>query len=80
MVTTAVATIFIRNLNSGSFSLIHLLTLLTLLSVPRSWLAARRRDIDAHRQHLLTFYVSAMLIAGVFTFLPGRTMWQWLFG
>jgi len=80
MLVTALSTIFIRNLNNGQFSLVHLLTVLTLISVPRSLLAARRGDIAAHRRHLLTFYIGAMLIAGFFTFLPGRTMWQWVFG
>lgn len=80
MLVTATTTIFIRNLNHGSFSLIHLLTLLTLVSVPRAWLAARRRDFAAHRGHVLVFYTGALLIAGFFTFLPGRTMWQWAFG
>jgi uncharacterized membrane protein len=80
MLTSALATIFIKNLNQGHFSWIHLLTLLTLLMVPRAYLAARRRDFATHRKVVLGLYVSALLIAGLFTFLPGRTMWQWAFG
>lgn len=80
MLTTAVATIFIRNLNHGEFSWIHVLTLLTLVAVPRALLSARRGDIAAHRKHMLTFYLGSLIIAGGFTFLPGRTMWQWAFG
>lgn len=80
MLVTACATVFIRHINPGSFSFVHLLTLLTFIAVPQSVLAARRRDFTAHRRHMLNFYVGALLIAGVFTFLPGRTMWQWAFG
>ncbi|GAA4022240.1 hypothetical protein GCM10022280_23580 [Sphingomonas swuensis] len=80
MLVTSVSTIFIRNLNHGDFSAIHLLTLLSLVAIPRAIIAARRHDIAAHRRHLLTFYTGSMLIAGFFTFLPGRTMWQWAFG
>ena len=80
MLVSAIATIFIRNLNQGHFSWIHLLTLLSLAMVPRAYLAARRRDFTTHRKVVLWFYVSALLIAGLFTFLPGRTMWQWAFG
>ena len=80
MLTSALATVFIKNINQGHFSWIHLLTLLTLLMVPRAYLAARRRDFATHRKVVLGLYVSALLIAGLFTFLPGRTMWQWAFG
>lgn len=80
MLTTAVSTLFIRNLNQGGFSWLHLLTLLTLVAVPQALLSARRGDIAAHRRHMLTFYLGSMIIAGGFTFLPGRTMWQWAFG
>ena len=80
MLTTAISTIFIRNLANGGFSWIHLLTLLTLVSVPQALLSARRGDIAAHRKHMVTFYLGSLIIAGGFTFLPGRTMWQWAFG
>ena len=80
MLTTATSTIFIRNLDHGGFSWIHLLTLLTLVAVPQALLSARRGDIAAHRKHMLTFYLGSLIIAGGFTFLPGRTMWQWAFG
>lgn len=80
MLITAISTIFIRNLNHGGFSWIHLLTLLTLVAVPQALLSARRGDIAAHRKHMLTFYLGSLIIAGGFTFLPGRTMWQWAFG
>ncbi len=80
MLTTAVSTIFIRNLNNGGFSWIHLLTLLAIIAVPQALISARRGDIAAHRKHMLTFYLGSLIIAGGFTFLPGRTMWQWAFG
>jgi uncharacterized membrane protein len=80
MLVTATATIFIRNLNHGDFSWIHVLTLITLLALPRAILAARQGHIAAHRRQMLVFYSGSMLIAGYFTLLPGRTMWQWAFG
>jgi uncharacterized membrane protein len=79
MLVTAIATIFIRNVNDGAFSWIHLFTLLTFTAIPRAILSARRRDFAAHRRHLLQFFGGALLIAGAFTFTPGRTMWQWVF-
>ena len=35
---------------------------------------------NAHRAHLLRLFAGAMLIAGGFSFLPGRTMALWAFG
>lgn len=80
MLVTAFSTLFIRNLNDGQFSWIHLLTFLTLTALPRAIFAARQGRIAAHRRHMLVFYSGSMLIAGFFTLLPGRTMWQWAFG
>lgn len=79
MLVTATSTIFIRDVNDGDFSFIHLLTLVSLISIPRAFFAARRGDIVAHRRHVLIFYTSALMIAGFFTLMPGRTMWQWAF-
>lgn len=80
MGVTAVSTLFIRNVGDGNFSFIHLFSVLTLVGIPKVITTARRGDIAAHRAHLLRLFVGAMLIAGGFSFLPGRTMAQWAFG
>lgn len=80
MTVTAISTIFIRNLNGGQFSWIHLFTLLTFIAVPRAILSARAGRIEEHRKHMVGFYTGALLLAGLTAFLPGRTMWQWAFG
>lgn len=79
MFITAIATIFIRNINDGQFSWIHLFTLLTFIAVPRAIVAARQGRIETHKTHVRNFFVGALLIAGVTAFAPGRTMWQWAF-
>lgn len=79
MFTTAVSTIFIREINEGDFSFIHIFTVLTFIAVPKAILTARQGRIAEHRQHLAGFYAGALLIAGLFSFLPGRTMWHWAF-
>ena len=80
MFVTAIATIFIRNVNDGQFSWIHLFTLLTFIAVPRAILSARQGRIEAHKKHLRNFFIGALVIAGLTAFAPGRTMWQWAFG
>jgi len=80
MFITAISTIFIRNVNDGQFSWIHLFTLLTFVAVPRAIITARQGLIEAHKKHLRNFFLGALVIAGLTAFAPGRTMWQWAFG
>jgi len=80
MVITAIAALFIRHLNDGQFSLIHIASVVTLVGIPLAINAARQRRIAAHRMHLLTMFIGALLVSGVLSFLPGRIMWTWLFG
>ncbi|MEP7315552.1 MAG: DUF2306 domain-containing protein [Sphingomicrobium sp.] len=79
MFTTAFATVFVRNINDGQFSWIHLFTLLTFIAVPKAIMTARQGNIAAHKRHLRNFFLGSLIIAGGFTFIPGRTMWQWAF-
>ena len=80
MFVTAIATIFIRNINHGNFSWIHLFTLLSFVAVPKAIITARQGKIELHKKHLRNFFVGALVIAGLTAFTPGRTMWQWAFG
>jgi uncharacterized membrane protein len=59
------------------FGFIHLFSLLTLWTVPAALAAARRHDVKAHRASMIGLYVGGLLIAGGFTFAPGRLMHQW---
>jgi uncharacterized membrane protein len=80
MAVTAVAALFIRHLNEGQFSFIHIASVVTLVGIPLAINAARQRRIAAHRAHLLGMFIGALLVSGVLSFLPGRIMWQWLLG
>jgi uncharacterized membrane protein len=63
----------------GPFSLIHLLSILTLLGLWDIVAHARAGRIAAHRRAALGLYAWALGVAGVFTLLPGRRMSQVLF-
>ena len=80
MFVTAISTLFIRNFNDGQFSWIHLFTLITFIAIPQAIVSARRGKIEAHKIHLRNFFIGALQVAGVTSFAPGRTMWQWAFG
>jgi uncharacterized membrane protein len=64
---------------SGHFSAIHLLTLLTLISLPYAVVSRRRGNIAAHRS-AMTGLLLGLVIAGGFTLLPGRLMHAVTFG
>ena len=64
----------------GPFSWIHLLTLLTLTTLPLAVLAARRHQVPRHATMMISLYTGALIIAGAFTFAPGRIMHDVAFG
>jgi uncharacterized membrane protein len=64
----------------GPFSPIHLLSIFTLVMLPLAVLHARRHRVDRHRKAMIGIFAGALLIAGAFTFLPGRIMHAVAFG
>lgn len=80
MAVVAGSSFFIRILNHGGFSLIHILSLVTLTMLPVGVYAARRRNVALHSRTMTRLYLLALVVAGVFTFFPGRLMYQMVFG
>ena len=64
---------------SGHYSAIHLLSVLTIITVPKAIWLRRTGRIRAHAFSMISLYVS-LLVAGAFTFLPYRIMGQTMFG
>jgi uncharacterized membrane protein len=58
----------------GPFSPIHLLAIFTLVMLPLAVLHARNHRVMQHRKAMISIFVGALVIAGAFTFLPGRIM------
>jgi uncharacterized membrane protein len=65
---------------TGSFSWIHLLSVLTLTQVPVIVWSARHHKIQVHRLSVRSMVAGALIIAGAFTFPFERLMGHWLFG
>jgi uncharacterized membrane protein len=64
----------------GPWSPIHLLSIFTLVMLPLGvWMAHRHRVAD-HRRIMILMFTGALLIAGLFTLLPGRIMHAVVFG
>ena len=64
----------------GGFSVIHLLSVFVLIMLPLGVLRARRHQVQAHANTMKGLFLGALLIAGVFTFMPGRIMHSVVFG
>jgi len=78
MVTTALSAIFIKT--SGSFSFIHIFIPMTLWASYKLIATARRGDMKGHKKEILSLYLGALMIPGIFSMaLPGRLMNVWLF-
>ncbi len=82
MGTTAVSSFFIHAINPGGpagLSLIHLLSGWTMVGLPMAVYAARRHRVQTHRRAMTGMFVGGLIVAGLFTFLPGRLMWAIFF-
>lgn len=80
MAVTAISSFFLTGLNGDHFSFIHALSAWSVIVLPMAVAAARRHDIKAHRKHMTNMFLGGMIVAGLFTFLPGRMMWSIFFG
>ena len=78
MLVTAVITLFVRVINPGHLSPIHVLSLLTIMAVPRLVWQARKHQISQHRRGVRNLVTFALLLAGVLTFPFGRMLGVWL--
>lgn len=80
MVVVSVSAFFIHQLRVwGPWSPIHLLAIFTLVMLPIAVMAARRHDVPGHRRAMLGLFAGALVIAGIFTFYPGRIMYEVVF-
>jgi len=64
----------------GPWSPIHLLSVFTLVMLPLAVWRARQHDVRRHQRAMAGLFVGALVIAGIFTFMPGRIMHAVLFG
>ena len=81
MIWVAAASFWIHEIRLiGDWSPIHLLSVLTLVTVPLAVIAARAGRIQTHKRAMRALYVFALALAGLFTLMPGRIMHNVDFG
>lgn len=79
MMIVAAISLDMTGLNPGHFSVIHLLSVLTLVNIPFAIWMRRRGNIRAHAIAMSSNYVG-LLSAGAFTLVPGRILHAVIFG
>jgi uncharacterized membrane protein len=81
MASIAISSFWIHELRLiGPFSPIHFLSLYVLWNLVVAVRAARSGRIAEHRRMMQSMAFGALLLAGAFTFLPGRVMHQIFLG
>ena len=81
MLLVSISAFFIHRIRLwGDWSPIHLLAIFTLAMLPLGVWRAHRHEVRQHRTTMLGLFFGALVIAGLFTFWPGRIMYAVVFG
>ncbi|MEL6874623.1 MAG: DUF2306 domain-containing protein [Pseudomonadota bacterium] len=83
MITTAISSFWIGEPGTGiagsGLSFIHLFSVLVLVSVPMGVWALRVGDYAGHQRAMQGMYIG-LIVAGLFSFIPGRILGTAVFG
>ena len=81
MALVAISSFWIHQIRLvGPWSPIHLLSIFTLIMLIVGVWYARRHKVRGHKITMISIFAGALVIAGLFTFVPGRIMHAVVFG
>jgi uncharacterized membrane protein len=80
MAITAISAIFIRQIFNGWPSPIHIFVPLTFIGLWGIVQTARSGNRFGHGKEVRGLFFGALMIPGLVSFLPGRLMWEMVFG
>lgn len=81
MAMVAVSSFWIHQIRLvGPFSPIHLLSIFTLVVLPLAVWRAHVHRVADHRRMMILLFAGALVVAGLFTLVPGRIMHRVIFG
>lgn len=83
MLATAFSALFIHNFqrpNIAGYTPIHLLIVVTLISLYAAFRYLLRGNIPGHRRVMQRLYLAACIVAGLFTLMPHRYLGQLVWG
>ena len=80
MATAAVTSVLmIRDFGNG-ISPLHAFTVITAVSLFFGLLRIRQGNVRGHAGFMIGLFFGGLVVAGLFAFIPGRTMWGVFFG
>jgi uncharacterized membrane protein len=75
MAVVAISSFWIQEIRLwGPWSPIHLLSIFTPIMLVLAVWYARRHNVRGHKITMISIFCGALVIAGIFTFVPGRVM------
>jgi uncharacterized membrane protein len=81
MLAVSISAFFIHQIRLwGQWSPIHLLAIFTLIMLPIAVWDAHSHRVPQHRNMMIGIFLGALVIAGLFTLVPGRIMHAVVFG
>src|SRR5260221_14045388 len=81
MAAVAASSFWIHQLRLfGPWSPIHLLSILVLVLLPIAVVSAHRHRVSRHRRIMIGIFSGGLVVAGLFTLVPGRLMHAVIFG
>jgi uncharacterized membrane protein len=81
MLTVAVSSFWIHQIRLvGPWSPIHLLSIFTLVMLPLGVWKAHHHQVRTHSRIMIFTFTGALVVAGLFTLVPGRIMHAVVFG
>jgi uncharacterized membrane protein len=81
MVVVAASSFWIHGIRMvGPFGPIHLLSIFTLVVLPLAVWRAHTHRVADHRRMMIFIFAGALVVAGLFTLVPGRIMHRVIFG
>ncbi len=81
MAAVAVSSFWIHQIQLvGLWSPIHLLSIFTLVVLPLAVWRAHQHRVADHRRIMISLFAGALVLAGLFTLVPGRIMHTVVFG
>lgn len=79
IVVAATSIAMIADFRTG-INALHVFTAVTVVSLWAALTGIRRGNVRQHAGSMTGLYVGGLIIAGVFAFIPGRIMWNVVFG
>jgi uncharacterized membrane protein len=74
MTVTSIVSFGVHTINPGGLSPVHIFSVITLIGVPLIIYAARTERVAQHQRAVLGVLIGGLVIAGAFTFVPGRAL------